>query len=237
MIDNIIDQAWASMLASVLKKRDIARVEIGDEIDLYIPQSRLLSLVESDPAVPGLLYSSAQESARRNAGIIVNKLGMPPDYFWKFEYWPKARAFTTLEKIVTRIFASIMSQAKEGNLKITELDIEPLKINVTFDECVECAGITNSEFPICYYHAGTLSGVLSGLIDRDLDGYETNCHACGAVSCDFTVGDKTDSFIKAGYETFINPPAVSADLASRLEKSLNNIPVRAIGNMVDVNHG
>jgi len=236
MINSVIDQAWASMLASVLKNRDISRVEIGDEVDLYIPQSRLLSLVESNPDIPRLLYSSAQESARRNAGTIVNKLGMPSDYFWKFEYWPKARAFSTLEKIVTRIFASIMSQAKEGSLKITELDVEPLRINISFGECAECAGITDFEYGICYYHAGTLSGILSSLINRDLDSFETNCHASGGDSCDFTIGDKTEEFTRTGYETYISPPVISADLAVRLEKSLNNIPVRALGNMVDVSY-
>jgi hypothetical protein len=29
----------------------------------------------------------------------MRRLGMPPDYFWKFEYWTDERAFETLGKV------------------------------------------------------------------------------------------------------------------------------------------
>jgi len=236
IMDKIVDQAWASLLASVMKKRDILRPEIGDEIDLYIPQARLLSLVESNPTIPTLLYSYAQSSARRNANNIVRKLGMPADYFWKFEYWPKARAMTGLGQIVKRVFSSMMTQAKEGNLEIVELDIDPLRITINFGDCVECAGIAGFEHGICYYHAGCFSGILSGLLNRDLDSFETDCCAHGDKSCCFIIGDREDEYIKTGYDTYISPPEISTDLSSRLEKGLHNLPVRGLGNLVDVNY-
>ena len=235
-MEQIIDQAWTSLLASVMKKRDILRPEIGDEVDLYLPQSRLLSLVESNPAIARLLYLSAQSSARRNAANIVKKLGMPADYFWKFEYWPKARAFTTLEKLVKRVFSSMMAQAKEGNLEITELDVEPLRISLNFTGCVECAGIVGLKNAICYYHAGVLSGILSGLINRDLDSFETDCTARGNESCRFIVGDKGDESIKTGHNAYLSAPEIKTDLAARLKTSLNNLPARALGNLVDVSY-
>ncbi len=235
-MDRIVDQAWTSLLANVIKKRDILRPEIGDEIDLYVPQSRLLSLIESNPAMPGLLYLSAQSSARRNAYNIVGKLGMPADYFWKFEYWPKARALTTLGQIVKRVFSSMMAQAKEGIMQIVELDVDPLRISIDFGDCVECAGIGGLKYGICYYHAGVFSGILSALINRDFDSFETSCCACGDESCRFIIGDKEDEYIKTEYNNYISPPQIGTDLASRLEKSLNNLPVRALGNLVDVNY-
>ncbi|MFC2006326.1 V4R domain-containing protein [Chloroflexota bacterium] len=235
-MDRIVDQAWASLLASAVKKRDVLRPEIGDEIDLYVPQSRLLSLIASNPATPKLVYLSAQSSAGRNASNIVRKLGMPTDYFWKFEYWPKARALTTLGKIVNRIFSSMMAQAKEGNLEIVELDVDPLRININFGDCVECAGIGELTYAICYYHAGVFSGILSALINRDLDAFETDCCALGDESCRFIIGDKEDEYIKTEHGTYISPTEIRTDLSSRLGKSLNNLPVRALGNMVDVNY-
>ena len=235
-MERIVDQAWASLLASVLKKRDILRPEMGDEIDLCIPQSRLLSLAESNPDIPKLVYLSAQLAARRNAYNIVRKLGMPADYFWKFEYWPKGRAFTTLEKLVSRVFSSIMVQAKEGHMKIVELDVDPLRIGINFEDCVECAGISELKRGICYYHAGTFSGILSGLVNRDLDSYETDCCACGGESCYFIIGDKEDEHIRTGHDTYISLPEISTDLASRFETSLNNLPARALGNLVDINY-
>lgn len=235
-MDRIIDQAWASLLESVTGKREVIRPEMGDEVDLYIPQSRLLSLSESNPTMPRLLYLTAQSTARRNAYIIVRKLGMPADYFWKFEFWPKGRAFTTMDKIVNRIFSAIMSQAKEGNLRIAELDIEPLRIAVDFGDCVECAGISGLEYGICYYHAGIFSGIISALINRDLDGFETGCCARGDEACHFIIGDKEDKYIKTEFDNYVSPPGIRTDMASRLERSLHKSPVRAIGNLVDVNY-
>jgi len=209
---------------------------MGDEVNLFLPQSRLLSLTQSNPALAKLLYSSAQSSARRNASTIVRKLGMPPDYFWKFEYWPKARALTTLEKIVSRVFSSMMAQAKEGNLKIVDLDVDPLRISINFANCVECAGISELKHGICYYHAGIFSGILSSLINRDLDSFETSCCASGDESCHFIMGDKENEYIKSGHNAYIAPPEFKVDLASRLEKSLRDLPVRALGNSVDINY-
>ena len=235
-MDRIVDQAWASLLASVMKKRDILRPGIGDEMDLYLPQSRLLSLTESNAKAPGLLYPAAQSSAERNARNIVKKLGMPADYFWKFEYWPKARALTNLGQIVKRVFSSMMTQAKEGNLEITELDVDPLRISINFDGCVECAGISGLIRAICYYHAGTFAGILSGLINRSLDSFETECCAMGNKSCRFIIGDKEDKDIKTEHDTYLSPPEIRTDLASRLENSLRHQPARTLGNLVDVNY-
>ena len=235
-MDRIVDQAWTSMLANVMKKRDTFRPEMGDEIDLYFPQSRLLSLAESNPVIPGLIYLSAQSSARRNATNIVKKLGMPADYFWKFEYWPKARALTTLGQLVKRVFSSMIAQAKEGNMEIVELDVDPLRIVINFSNCVECAGIGGLEDAICYYHAGVFSGILSALINRDLDAFETECCARGDESCRLIIGDPEDEYIKSGHDAYISPQELTTDLAARLEKSLNNLPVRALGNLVDVSY-
>ncbi|MFC2056735.1 V4R domain-containing protein, partial [Chloroflexota bacterium] len=228
-MDRIVDQAWASLMAKAMKKQDMLRPDMGDWIDLYVSQSRLLSLIESNPALPGILYSSAQSSARRNAGNIVKRLGMPVDYFWKFEYWPKARALTNLGQIVKRVFASMLAQAKEGNMELVELDVDPLRISINFGDCAECSGITGLELGICYYHAGIFSGILSALINRDLDGFETACGACGDESCLFIMGDKEDEYIKTKYDIYISPPEFKADLALRLEESLNDVPVRAFG--------
>ncbi|MFH1031962.1 MAG: V4R domain-containing protein [Chloroflexota bacterium] len=237
MIDKIIDQAWASLLASLLKKQNALRPEMGEEINLFVPQSRLLSLAYSNPGICKLIYQAAKTSARRNANLIVRKLGMPPDYFWKFEFWPKARAFTNLGKIVNKVFSSMMSQAKEGNFEILDLDIDPLRISTNFSDCVECAGISGFQQGICYYHAGVFSGIISGLINRDLDGFETSCRASGGSSCALTLGDKTEEFIKTGMDRYLSPADMNTDLASRLEKTFLNLPVRALlGSQVNINY-
>jgi predicted hydrocarbon binding protein len=235
-MERVIDQAWESLLASVLKKRSIYRPDLGDEVDLYVPQSRILAMAEANPALLSSLYNSAHESARRNAVKIVGKLGMPADYFWKFEYWPKARAYSTLGKIVSKVFASIMRQAREGELKITDVNIDPLEIKVSFIDCVECAGIEGLDHGICYYHAGAISGILSGLINRNLDGFETECHASGDQSCNFTICDISENKKIETFKAYMSPAVVNSDLALRLEQSLKKMPVRSIGNLVDITY-
>jgi len=238
MMDKIIENAWAELLAKATKKQGVSpRLITGDDIDLYIPQSRLLALAESNRAVFRLIYLSAQESARRNAYMIVRKLGMPSDYFWKFELWPRERAFTTLTKIVHRIFSTIMSEAKEGRLEVKELTIDPLHIRIDFDSCVECAGIKGLQIGICYYHAGTFAGIIAALVNQDnLDCFETDCYAAGGEHCSFVVGDKSDKAFVQKFDTYIHPPDIKIDLVDRLTKSLKKDSLRSLGNMVDVNY-
>jgi len=235
-VEKVIDQAWMLLLASVVKKRDVLRPNLGNDVDSYLAQSRLLSLMESNSTLPSQFYQAAQTSAQRNTVNIVRKLGMPADYFWKFEYWPKPRALTTLGQIVNRIFVSMMTQAKAGNLKITDLEIEPLRIHVSFADCVECSGISGLTHGICYYHGGTFAGILAGLINRELAAYETTCHARGDESCQFIIGDKADETINTEHNTYLSPPQTKVDMGARLEKSLSKTPVRPLGNLMDVNY-
>lgn len=235
-MDKIIDQAWISLLANAMNKQEKMRPEIGDTIDLYLTQSRLLSLASKYTDSPTLLYQTAQASARRNTTVIVRKLGMPTDYFWKFDYWPRSRAMSTLGQLVKRVFASMMTQAKEGNMTIVQLEIEPLRITIDFEDCVECAGIEGATQGLCYYHAGTFSGILSGLINQELDAYETACQATGNNYCSFVVGAKEDTYIKDGNSNYLSHSEVSTDLVARLDKTLQNQSVRPFGDQVNVNY-
>ena len=74
------------------------------------------------------------------------------------------------------------------------------------------------------------------MVNRDLDSFETDCIARGDESCYFIIGDKEDEYIKTGHDSYISPSEISTDLVSRLEKSLKNLPVRALGNLVDINY-
>lgn len=236
-MDKIIDHAWGVLLANLMKQREQIRPQMGDEVDLYVPQARLMALAESNPTVPRLLYLSAQSSAQRNSYIIVRKLNMPQDYFWKFAYWEQSRAFNTIDKVINRIFSALISQAKEGLLKVEEVQLDPLRIKVNFSDCVECAGMSGLKHGLCYYHAGTFAGIFSALIKQDLDAFETNCIASGGDSCSFVIGDKADSFISNGLDEYLSAQhGDGISLAKRLQLSLENQPVRTSGNSVDINY-
>lgn len=237
-MEKIIEKAWIELLLKATKKQETpADAENGDVIDLFVPQSRFLSLVKSNRAVPKLMYLSAQESARKNAYLIVRKLGMPSDYFWKFEFWTEERAFSALAKIIHRIFSTIMSEAREGKLVVKELSINPLQVHIDFESCAECAGINGMQHGICYYHAGTFAGIVAALLNLDdMDCYETDCHARGNECCSFILGNKTDKDFVRKFDDYLSPPDIQISLADRLLASLKKDNVRSLGNMVDVNY-
>lgn len=237
-MNKIIESAWIELLSKATKKQGTTSDNVKSEsIDLYVPQSRLLALAESNRAVPRLIYLSAQESAKKNAYLIARKLGMPSDYFWKFEFWPAERAYTTLAKIVHRIFTTIMHEGGEGKLTVRELAMEPFQVIIDFEGCAECAGLRGLDFGICFYHAGTFAGIIEALLNLDtLDCYEESCHAAGHEHCTFILGDKTNRNFIGKFDAFLSPPAIKVDLAERLMTSLKKDNVRALGNMVDVNY-
>ncbi len=237
-MNKIIESAWIELLTKATKKPGVTSDSRGNGIiDLVVPQSRLLALAESNRAVPRLIYLSARESAKKNAYLIVRKLGMPSDYFWKFEFWPAERAYTTLSKIVHRIFSTIMSEDGEGKLTVPEVKLDPLRVRIDFEGCVECAGIDGMHKGICYYHAGTFAGIIEALLNLDdLDCYETECQASGHGCCSFVLGQKDDKEFVRQFDDFISPPDIRVDLMKRLTASLKKDTVRSLGNMVDVNY-
>ncbi|MDP2916307.1 MAG: 4-vinyl reductase [Dehalococcoidia bacterium] len=233
-IDKLIDEAWNSLLARLAKKDTVpARPSLGDDIDLYVPQVMTMLLMESDPSAGSLIYKSACTSANRNGYSIMKRLGMPADYFWKFEYWPKERAFDTLKRVINRVFSAMMNQNKEGTLDLLDVDIEHMRLTVSFKDCAECAGIT-AERGICYYHAATFAGIISALINKELDGFESKCHARKDDTCTFTIGKRADPEIAARMSEYLAPAKIQTGIDERLGASLQGSQLRTIGNMVNI---
>ena len=116
-MEGLIDGVW-SVFLDKLKKKDVPvlRSTFGDEINIFVPQIRVLLLMYANPRFPISLYTSAYLGARRNAYAIMRKLDMPPDFFWKFEFWTNERAFEVLSKVTNRIFREIMRTNREGLL-------------------------------------------------------------------------------------------------------------------------
>ena len=232
--DKLVDEAWDSLLARLAKKEPgPVRPCLGDDIDLYVPQAMTLLLLESNPSVASLIYKSCCASANRNVYAIMKKLGMPADYFWKFEYWPRERAFEMLKRVINRVFSAMMNQNKEGMLDLQDVDVEHMRFTVSFKDCVECAGIV-AEKGICYYHAATFAGIVSALINRELDGFEAKCHAQKDDACIFVIGERDDPEISARMSEFLAPTKIQTRIDERLDVCLHGNPLRSIGNLVNI---
>ena len=236
--ERVVDQVWSRALDKIVKASAVAtaRPGLGDEIDLFVPQAVTTSLLGANPAFARLLYSSGDISAKRNAYFMIRRLGMPADFFWKFDYWDDDRAFTTLKKVMDRIFASLMSRHKAGLLELRSVDVQRSRFEVSFGGCVECSGLASSQ-PICFFHGGVFSGILDAMLDRDFDAVEEECAAAGGITCRFNIGLRTDRAIAAPLDAWMSSPASNViDGARRARVSLEGQRTRDIGNLVDIGY-
>jgi predicted hydrocarbon binding protein len=225
-LDELIDKVWMGFFDK-LKKNKVPRVrsELGDEVDLFVPQIRALFLMHSNPRFPHIIYTSSYRVARRNAYTIMRKL-LPPDFFWKFEFWTNERAFEKLSKVTNRIFRAIMKLNKEGLLSVENVSTDPpeIKILLKLEECAECFGV-EANHPLCYHHAGTLAGIVSSLLKEELNGYETECCATGGDNCEFFL-EKNGEELK----NYLNPEKIDFSLQKRLENMVERKIRPSLGN-------
>ncbi|MBI4236258.1 MAG: hypothetical protein HY688_02735 [Chloroflexi bacterium] len=235
--EDLTDEVWGAALAKIMKGPEAqpSRPSMGDELDLFVPQSVASALLNAIPAFARLLYTSAYGSAKRNAYLIVRRLGMPADFFWKFDYWTQDHALEMLTKVVNRIFTTLMARQKEGALDLVGVDVERSRFQVTFRECAECAGLT-ANAPLCFFHAGLFAGILGALLDRELDAIEVECLGRQQGRCAFVIGRQDDKEIARFIEERFGGASVQLDLQARARASVEGVPAREWGNLVDVGY-
>jgi predicted hydrocarbon binding protein len=232
-LDKQIDEVWLVFLERLKRKKvPLVRSEFGDELNLFVPQIRMLLPIYANPLFPKSIYTTSHLTASRNTYAIMRKLGMPPDYFWKFEFWMGTRAFDVLSKVTNKIFREILSTTKQGLLSVENVSTGPqeIKVILELEECAECFGV-DANHPICYYHAGTLTGIISALVGKELEGYESSCCATGGNKCVFVIGEKSEAL-----EKYLNPEKIELSLHTRLKNVLDGTNIRSIGNETDVRY-
>lgn len=235
--DKIVDLVWSRALDKIVKGggTEVLRSSLGDEIDLFVPQTVTAALLSANPGFARMLYDSGYTSAKRNAYFVMRRLGMPTDFFWQFDYWTVDRAFTTVQKVMARIFAAMMDKQKQGHVEVASVDVARSTFTLAFDGCAECAGLQSGQ-PACYFHGGVFAGILASMLNRELDAYEEECSASGGKTCRFKVGKRDDREVLPPHEQWMKAPSVKADVAGRAEASLDHRSSRSLGNMVDVGY-
>ncbi len=235
--ENTIDEIWSRALDKIMKADIPAqdRPGLGGEIDLAVAQAGSNALLSSIPAFTKMLYSGGYNAASRNTCLVLRRLGMPSDFFWKFGYWDEKRAFETLDKVISRVFTALMSKQKMGELRLVAVHPETATFEIAFENCAECAGLTSSA-PMCFFHGGSFAGMLAAMLDEGLSATEVECVATGGERCRFIICSSNDrssvlAFDRwcAGFECAFKPE-------ERFNASLNNQTVRPNGNMVDIHY-
>ncbi len=236
-VEAVVDEVWSGSLWKIVKNRagGPVRKGLGDDLDIVVPQAATAAIMAANPAFANVLYSAAYTSAKRNAYLLTRQVGMPADFFWKFDYWTQERAFETLHKVIARIFGALMSKQKEGTLELASVDVERGQFTIAFADCAECFDL-HSVHPMCFFHAGLFAGILGALLDRDLDAAEVSCSAQGKDRCTFRIGKRDDRDIRILLEERTGSLELNLDITKRFENTLKGNVVRAIGNTVDVGY-
>nr|QNO52647.1 hypothetical protein CKMLAADM_00012 [Methanosarcinales archaeon ANME-1 ERB6]QNO52679.1 hypothetical protein OOKFEKOF_00018 [Methanosarcinales archaeon ANME-1 ERB6] len=203
--------------------------ELGDEVDLFLPQIRALFLMRN-PKFPEFIYGPSCRGARRNALTILDNVETLPDLFCYLVYKKNDKS---LSRLINMLFREIMEINKEGLLSVENVYTDPpehIKIALKLKECAECFGV-EANHPICYHHAGTLTGIVSALWGKKLYGYETECCAAGGDNCEFIIETNSEE-----HEKYLNPGKIDFSLHKRLEDTLDRKIHRSIGDEIDLRY-
>ena len=233
-LEKLIEEVWWVFLDKIKKEKvPRARSELGDEVDLFLPQIRALFMMQN-PVFPKIIYGSSYRGAKRIAHRLARKKAdMQPDILCNLIFMTNKQALEKLSGITNEIFSEIMKINKEGLLSVTSVSTDPpehIKIILKLEDCAECFGV-EANHPICYYHAGTLTGIVSSLLDKKLYGYETECCATGGDKCEFIIQDNSE-----GHNKYLNPGKIDFSLDKRLKDTLGGENPRSIGNEIDLGY-
>jgi len=220
--DRAVDLVWARSLEKIMKGEGPAAVrsQLGDEIDSFIPQVATGVLLSANPAFARILYTSAYVAAKRNSFFAMRRLGMPSDFFWKFDMWSDEKAQSTISKVVERLFKQLLHAGRQGLLEFLKVDVPATRFEIAFSDCAECHGMI-AERTACNFHAGTFAGIFGAMLDRDLDCVETACIAAGAERCTFSIGLPNNRDIAVMFDKNMTDINVTPIPIGRLDTSSN----------------
>ena len=172
---------------------------------LFNPTAALLTDV---PAVPDNTLST--KTLTTPTGLAANPAGHAVETSWNAANGDAYkltggddRAFSVFGGVLGRIFASLMSKQKQGQLSLISANVEHCAFEVSFESCVECSGQTTTS-PLCCFHAGVFAGIFAAMLDRELDAFEETCPATGGQACVFKIGVRDARSVKHPLEQWLD---------------------------------
>ncbi len=74
---------------------------------------------------------------------------------------------------------------KIGRISVLEMQDNYARIRV--DECISCAGMLNTGEMVCFWEGGVIAGLLSKILEQDVEAVEYKCWANGEEVCEFDI--------------------------------------------------
>ena len=164
-----------------LKGNQSVRVKLGNIVDLYAFQERMLATLILTPSMGPVLYEAARKvaiQATKDAIEMTSKLQ---------NYHSLANADNREEATLStelKLLQNVCESTGTGLLQLSQYERNKL-IVFQVDECAECFALPDIGKPVCYYTAGDLAGSIETVLSRKVGFVESKCRAKGDQICEF----------------------------------------------------
>jgi len=86
----------------------------------------------------------------------------------------------------TKKLQNVLKEMKVGILRIESMTDGAEKLTLTVDEDLDCSGLPESDYEICVYDEGFLSGILENFTGKQYVVKEIDCWCTGDRTCRFS---------------------------------------------------
>jgi len=186
-IDKAIGDLWLKVLELSTSEEGLnLRPEIGDYINIILPQLRVTYPIFYSPYLIATTYYSALESARRGVSLVYKQLGFDINEFKNLPSWSERVSYEAFDALKSIAYDPVMQKLQKGDVEL--LDASPQKgFLIKISECGDCWGLPNLKLKMCQYTSGSMAGIWSTMIGEEFGVYEKTCIARGDDGCVFVV--------------------------------------------------
>jgi len=202
-IDDAIKDLWDKVLQMSIVDVGNIRSELGDYVNVIVPQLRVTFSMFNNPYLLANSYYSALENAKEGIISTYKKLGLEIQEFREVSTWSKYVSYEAFDALKEIVFTPMYERLKRGDIYLLDVNPDKKDFLVEIKECGECWGFPNLNLRACQYLSGTLAGIWTSMIGIDYGVYEEKCLAQGDASCTFKIGPIKDRKQYEGVNEYI----------------------------------
>jgi len=226
-VDDAIQDLWHKILQMTLtEKTPCIRSEMGDDINLIVPQLRVTYSIFYNPNLISTIYYSALESGRQGVVRTFDELGFDLNEFKQSFSWSRDVCFDAFEAVKQIVYDPVMKKLNKGYVKLLDVDIAKKMFLLEIDECGECWSFPDLNLRACQYTAGSFAGIWSATMGIEYSVYEQNCIAQGDDTCVFVQQPVTnlEHYNKVNEYISINPRKMyhTKDVVDKVAQHIEN---------------
>jgi predicted hydrocarbon binding protein len=164
-----------------LKAKQPVRQKLGNSVDMFSFQQRLLGTLVLSPSMGPVLYEAGRKVALEATKEVIAIVSKLHDYnsFAVAENLEEARLSTEF-----RLFQLVYQSTGTGILQLSQYEKDKLMV-LQVGECAECFSLPNVGKALCYYTGGDLAGSMEAILGGRVGFVESKCHAKGDQLCEF----------------------------------------------------